>query len=761
MKRTPLFIAIAVLVIGLVLVACAPTTPTPANTPPPAVPTAAGPQPTAVPTPPPLDIPFLDLWQGSAHADAKAEAFNHWNKADPVAVPKDCARCHSTTGYQEFVASGPVTRTVTNDQPIGQVLTCVACHNEAAVKLTNVTFPSGLKLEGLGPEARCMQCHQGRASGATVDAAIKKANLTDPDVVSKDLGFTNIHYLAAGAMLYGSEAAGGYQYAGQSYDQKFRHVPGKDTCLGCHNQHSLQVKVDECAACHKDVKTKDDLKNIRMNGSLADYNGNGDVKEGIASELDGLRTTLYGAIQAYAKDVAKTPIAYNPAAYPYFFVDTNGNGQADKDESVSTNAFKAWTGRLAKAAYNYQTSIKDPGFFAHNAKYAIELIYDSIADLNTKLATKIDMSKLARNDAGHFAGIGEPFRHWDANDAVDAGCAKCHSATGLPAFLASGGTLVVGNNGTTYTTGAVKAETANGFACTTCHSKPAGPDLIPVTTVPFPSGAQLTFSTEKDAKGALIPVDANVCIECHQGRESSLSLSNYIKSVKPKSDDEVVMKADGKTPALSFKNIHYFAAGATLFGTEAKGVYEYDGQTYNGRNTHNPQQKFTQCTQCHNTHTQQVQVDKCSACHDGLKTVEDLKTIRMSATDFNGNGDVKEGIFKEVDSFRSALYAAIQKYAETKAGKPITYDPASYPYFFVDADKDGKPDKNEKGALIAYNAWTPRLLRAAYDYQASVKDPGAFAHNPKYVMQYLYDALKDLGGDVSKFTRPEVIEAPK
>ena len=35
-----------------------------------------------------------------------------------------------------------------------------------------------------------MQCHQGRASGATVDAAIKKANLTDPDTVSKDLGFT-------------------------------------------------------------------------------------------------------------------------------------------------------------------------------------------------------------------------------------------------------------------------------------------------------------------------------------------------------------------------------------------------------------------------------------------------------------------------------------------------------------------------------------------------------------------------------------------
>jgi hypothetical protein len=761
MKRTPLFIAIAVLVIGLVLVACAPTTPTPANTPPPAQPTAAGPQPTAVPTPPPLDIPFLDMWKGSAHADAKAEAFNHWNKADPVAVPKDCARCHTTTGYQEFVASGPVSRTVTNDQPIGQVLTCVACHNEATAKLTNVTFPSGLTIENLGPEARCMQCHQGRASGATVDAAIKKANLTDMDTVSKDLGFTNIHYLAAGAMLYGSEAAGGYQYAGQSYDQKFRHVPSKDTCLGCHNQHSLQVKVDECAACHKDVKTKDDLKNIRMNGSLKDYNGNGDVKEGIAAELDGLRTTLYSAIQAYAKDVAKTPLVYDTATYPYFFVDTNGNGQPDKDETVSANGFKAWTARLAKAAYNYQTSIKDPGFFAHNAKYAIELIYDSIADLNTKLSAKIDMTKMARDDAGHFAGTQMPFRDWDNEGEVPFRCAKCHTSDGLPTFIAAGGTVLYTTNGTTYSIGTGPTETANGFLCTTCHSTPAGPELIPVVNVPFPSGAQLTFSKDKDAKGALIPVESNICIECHQGRESTGSMNAYLNSLKPKSDDEVVLRADGKTPAISFKNIHYFAAGATLFGTEAKGAYEYADQKYLGRNLHNPQEKFTQCVQCHNTHTQQVQVDKCAACHDGLKTVEDLKTIRMSATDFNGNGDVKEGIFKEVDSFRQALYAAIQKYAETKAGTPITYDPASYPYFFVDKDKDGKADKNDKGAVIGYNAWTPRLLKAAYDYQASVKDPGTFAHNPKYVMQYLYDATKDVGGDVSKFTRPEVPAAPK
>ena len=89
------------------------------------------------------------------------------------------------------------------------------------------------------------------------------------------------------------------------------------------------------------------------------------------------------------------------------------------------------------------------------------------------------------------------------------------------------------------------------------------------------------------------------------------------------------------------------------------------------------------------------------------------------------------------------------------------YDTTSYPYYFLDADKDGSPDKNDKGANVAYNGnWTPKLLRAAYNYQYVKKDPGAFVHNPKYVIQFLIDSIESLGGDVSKYTRPEVPAAP-
>ena len=101
-------------------------------------------------------------------------------------------------------------------------------------------------------------------------------------------GFRNVHYFAAGATLYGSQAQMGYEYDGKLYDPKFRHVAEVDTCVACHNQHTLEVRIETCQECHTNVTSTDDLKNVRMQGSLEDYNGNGDVTEGIAAELAGL-----------------------------------------------------------------------------------------------------------------------------------------------------------------------------------------------------------------------------------------------------------------------------------------------------------------------------------------------------------------------------------------------------------------------------------------------------------------------------------------
>jgi hypothetical protein len=511
-----------------------------------------------------VEVPFLDQWSGSAHNDVEGEPFNHWNEESPAEIPVTCAKCHSTPGYRDFIgADGSEAGVVDEPAPIGTTVQCVACHNDVTLTMTSVVMPSGIELTGLGDEARCMQCHQGRESTMSVTQAISDAAVTDDDTVSDQLGFKNIHYYAAAATKYGTLAKGGFEYEGETYDGNFAHVDQFDTCIECHTMHTLQVKVEQCAGCHAGVKVVDDLKNVRMPGSLVDYDGDGNTEEGTYYEIEGLRDMLYQAIQAYGEEVAGTDIAYNADSHPYFFIDTNADGTASEDEAVSDNQYNAWTPRLLKAAYNYQVSLKDPGAFAHGGKYIIELLYDSTEDLNAALSQPVDLSQANRVDAGHFSGSEEPFRHWDAEGEVPPPCSRCHSTEGLPTLLKDNAI--------------VSQPLPNGFKCTTCHESiglEGGELQAPrrqVNEVTFPSGAVLSFGEG---------VDANMCMMCHQGRESKYSVDALLlgldaATIADLSSADLIDLVETSTQqldndtvddSLRFLNIHYLAAGATRFG---------------------------------------------------------------------------------------------------------------------------------------------------------------------------------------------------
>jgi hypothetical protein len=750
MLKKSLLIAGAMLVLVAILAACAPAaTPAPTEAPVKATevsPTAVAPTavpPTAVPTADPAEA-IKPIFAASGHADAKALAFTDWDAGKEV--PAACARCHTSAGFQEYIATGKVAA----GMPVpNKTLECATCHNDTANKLSTVTFPSGVTIENLGPEARCMTCHQGRESKVSVDAKIEKFGIKDVDaqvqpLIGKDaagketktnFGFSNVHYFAAGGTLYAGEVHMGYEYDGKVYDIKTQHVDGFNTCLGCHDQHSLAVKVDKCAECHQGVKTVEDLKTVREPSSANDYNGNGDVKEGISKEIEGLQAVLMGGIQNYAKEVAGTPIVYDPAAYPYWFV-------ADKDGKAlltdgKTTAYNKWTARLLKAAYNYQVSVKDPGAFAHGGKYIIELLYDSTQDLNAaaKMTTKTDMTKLVREDAGHFDGAAAAWRHWDLNAdkvatyEVDAGCVKCHSAAGLPAFLQG--------------KEAVSEPAGNGLMCSTCHDVTAFPARQAVKDVTLPSGKVVSFGDK---------AESNLCIECHQARSAKIKVDKQISDFSVTDADAVVgpIKVDGKDKAFGFINAHYLGVAGIWFGTDAQIAYEYDGKTYVGANTHVPaDMKNPGCVGCHDVHSGAVKQELCMTCHAGIKSVDDIRGA-SDTTDWNGNGNVKESIRAEYTSMLDVLGKQVSTYAKTKAGAAIVYDPNAYPYWFGDANGNGKHDADEK----TYANWTARLLKAAYNYNFLTKNPGASMHNAKYVLQIIFDSIQDLGGDVSKFTRP-------
>jgi len=336
----------------------------------------------------PLEIPWVQEWASSGHARSSDEAFMHWN--DAGAVPPACARCHTTTGFQDFIgADGSAVGKVEKSHLTGQVISCVACHNKTTLKLTSVTFPSGIQVANLGAEARCMTCHQGRNSTISVNKALAGQG---EDTVNAKLGFLNIHYRAAGATRYGGEVKGGYEYDGNEYAGYYVHDKAATVCSDCHTLHTFKVDVENCNLCHRKVMKPKDYKVIRR--TAGDFNGNGNEKEGIAVEITGLHKALYAAIQAYATKALGKPVVYDSHAYPYFFNDKNVNGKIDKGEGIYPNRYKNWTPRLMKAAYNYQFVAKDPGAYTHNPKYVLQLLYDSLYSLSQKV--QIGMTKLKR-----------------------------------------------------------------------------------------------------------------------------------------------------------------------------------------------------------------------------------------------------------------------------------------------------------------------------------------------------------------------------
>lgn len=678
-----------------------------------------------------VDIPNEPEWLTSGHANYASYAFRYWDASG--SIPTSCARCHSGAGFDDYIgADGSAAFVVDTAHAPGRTVDCNACHSPTASALSKVIFPSGVEVAGLGGEARCMTCHQGRSSSDTVNTAITNAAPDTDDTVVATLSFSNIHYAPSGATLMAGRARGGYQYEGQSYDWRFRHVPGYDNCQGCHDPHTLEVKVDECADCHTGVASLADVRNIRTITSIGkDYDGDGDTSGGVYHEIAGLRAKLYAAIQAYASEAVGTEAICYYDGHPYFFIDTNGDGVCDATEGVNANRYNTFTPRLLRATYNYQVAKKDYGAYAHNAKYLIQLLFDSIADLNTALSVPIDMADAVRDDSGHFNGASYAFRRWDndASGAVATGCVKCHGGSeGFRFFLDYG----VNKPG---------VEQANGMDCATCHNDLRTPlDLVTVAQATFPADLKLNLQT------ATGDTTSNICATCHSGRVGKATIDAYT--------------------GTGFQNVHYKPAAGVRAGTAAKVGYEYDGKTYVG-----PSTRHGACTSCHKpaatNHSFKINDGyntnlggtlNCSGCHGGTSVeTGDFRFTRSN--DYDGDGDTTETLASEIAGLAHALEAQMTTFALANAMPDICYTSSPHPYWF-------KRNVAGTGECDPANGFTTtdryvfsgvagkQLLQAAHNLQIWHKEKGTWAHNFEYMVQLLIDSIEDLGGTVTGYYRP-------
>ena len=323
-------------------------------------------------------------WWNSGHADISSQSFTNWNENDPPEVPIGCAKCHSGRGFLDYLGQdGSDAMVVDNPAAIESVVSCMVCHNEGADALTSVPFPSGKTLDiGVG-DALCATCHSGLSAGLAVNNAT--GDYKDDELVEGGR-FVTPHYAFAAATWLGTEAQGGYEYAGKEYVGKFLHAAGVETCTQCHDPHSLRMQtgltdknVNLCAACHSNVTGFADYRDIFVDG--IDYDGDGEVM-GLYHEIEGMRSVLMQAIQQYAKEEIGTAIGWADQ-FPYLFIDTDQDGTISSEEAVRANAYSAFTPRLMRAAFNYQFSKKDPAGYVHNGKYMLQLLYDAIQDISS------------------------------------------------------------------------------------------------------------------------------------------------------------------------------------------------------------------------------------------------------------------------------------------------------------------------------------------------------------------------------------------
>jgi hypothetical protein len=207
--------------------------------------------------------------------------------------------------------------------------------------------------------AICLTCHGGRYS-------VKYRITTKPPYYGWGNRFY-AHYNAQGDMFFGS---GGYQYGDESFTGLMSHAGVEGACVGCHMQqrgnrfaggtlpnHSFSMEdttyatgvykpTDVCATCHGEIEEFGDIK------AFYDYDRNGMI-EGVETEIHGLLDQL------------KAQLPIDPATGEP--VNMLKDSLAVKDRPD-----------LIQGVWNYYFVKYDRSYGAHNAKYAVRLLYKAL-----------------------------------------------------------------------------------------------------------------------------------------------------------------------------------------------------------------------------------------------------------------------------------------------------------------------------------------------------------------------------------------------
>jgi len=294
-----------------------------------------------------------EQWRHAGHADPTADPFSHYDWSE--ASRSSCRKCHSGNGYIDFTKGVPAAE----QDGSFRVIDCLVCHGTHDVPQDNIllrsfdnaTLPTDQAFTGLGSDATCYQCHNGRYAPGE--------------------GHLTPHYFLGAVML---EGINGIDFGYPLVNSQHTNVGA--TCVACHMSatpaegepghnkiggHTFAMRVDDpadpdygtenlsgcnAAACHGETGPLTTLNRT----AYGDYDGDGTI-EGVMDEVQGLMdlvlTTIEGTGAVYL------------GHYPYWDVSTVDPAQLDDVKDAIWN-------------YEYVGNSGDLGI--KNTAYAVGLL---------------------------------------------------------------------------------------------------------------------------------------------------------------------------------------------------------------------------------------------------------------------------------------------------------------------------------------------------------------------------------------------------
>ncbi|QWV94311.1 cytochrome c family protein [Geomonas oryzisoli] len=368
-------------------------------------------------------------WAESGHGDVLSGARTRYEfKTRGSYVPYNltyeyyCVRCHTSTGYINFVTSGftdvrpfagpgyavvqnaPVKVAAGAAQPADapspdktkEVTACNVCHDNGAGRAYNwatravgayrgyYNFSSSnssptVKLNNkvtVYPDVNdsnvCIPCHSGRAIGSMI---------YDAQAAGMDFSNTNTpsaHDRAAATLVF---RTGGYEFQGRNYvPARFLH-----NRIGVANEHGTG-NAGPCATCHMKTPTPHGFQPVQRDraGNIISIASTACAHCHNGDPLLLTPAVLQAKKQGYAAAIAMLNVLKTDPTLPANSLNPSRSKVrplANRNSDYNA-AFPGGGANTMGAFYNASLLQNEPCAFAHNPQYTKRLIYDSIDWLN-------------------------------------------------------------------------------------------------------------------------------------------------------------------------------------------------------------------------------------------------------------------------------------------------------------------------------------------------------------------------------------------